>query len=100
MAVEILEASKDPAPNGSVLRTGRGWVRRLRSAYLHLILEAFEARREIEANSSFSPFAVFGNHIFGYKVDRGGTANEFDRVRAGLRCAKCEVGGAVCLADV
>src|SRR5260370_355031 len=85
IAVGILEASKDAAPNRSGLCAGRGGVHRLRSAHLHLILEALEAWREVEANSVLGPFAVLGNHIFGDEGDRGRPANELALFRAGLR---------------
>src|SRR5229473_1915572 len=39
IAVGILEAGEDAAPNWSVLRAGRRGIRRLRSAHLHLILK-------------------------------------------------------------
>src|SRR5229473_196685 len=51
IAVGILEASKDAAPNRSGLSGGRGGVRRLGSAHLHLILETLQARRKVEAYS-------------------------------------------------
>src|SRR5229473_3913363 len=95
IAVGILEASKDTAPNRSGLCAGRGGVRRLQSAHLHLILEAFEARRKVEANSSFGPFAVFGNHILGDKGDGRKPANELALFRAGFRRDESEVRGAV-----
>src|SRR5258708_1171210 len=95
IAVGILEARKDAAPNRSGLCAGRGGVHRLRSAHLHLILEAFEAWREVEANSVLGPFAVLGNHIFGDEGDRGGPANELALFRAGLRRDESEVRGAV-----
>src|SRR5712671_1553167 len=72
VAVEILEAGKDAAPNGSVLRGGRRRVRGMRGAHLDLILQAFQARRELETNSTLAPFAVLRNHIFGNKGDRHG----------------------------
>src|SRR6266851_1473930 len=95
IAVKIPKAGKDAAPNRSVLCAGSRWVRRLRGAHVHLIFEAFQARRELEANSALGPFAVLGNHILGDKGDRHGPANELDLFRAGVRCDEGEVRGAV-----
>src|SRR6266571_840663 len=75
IAVKIPETSKDAAPNRSVLCAGSRWVRRLRGAHVDLIFEAFQPRRELEANSALGPFAVLGNHILSYKSDRHGPAN-------------------------
>src|SRR3989442_8907598 len=78
-----------------MLRARRRGVRRLRSAHLHLILEAFQARREVEANSALGPLAVLGNHILGDKGDRRRPADELGLFRAGLRRYECEVRRAV-----
>src|SRR5260370_9332861 len=95
MAVEMLEAGKDAAPNGGVLRAGHRWVRRMRGAHVHLILETFQAWRELKANSALGPFAVLGKHILGDKGDRRGPANKLGLFRAGLRRDEREVRGAV-----
>src|SRR5713226_9293374 len=67
----------------------------MRDAYVHLILEALQARRELKANSALAPFAVLGNHILGDKGDRRGPADELDLFRAGFRRDEREVRGAV-----
>ena len=63
---------------------------------MHFILEAFQPRRELEANSAFAPFAVLGNHILDDEGDRHRPANEFVLFRAGLRRderkVRCAVG--------
>src|SRR5438034_11593980 len=79
-----------------MLRAGRRWVRRMRGAHVHLILEALQARRELEANSAVCPFAGRGNYILGDKGDRYGPANKLVLFRAGLRCDErkgCRGGG-------
>src|SRR5467141_252709 len=95
IAVKILETGKDATPDWSVLCAGRRWVRWLRGAHVHLILEALQARRELEANAALVPFAVFGNHILGYKGDVCGLADELVLFRAGFRSDEGEVRGAV-----
>src|SRR6266567_898524 len=95
IAVKIPKTGKDPAPNGGVLCAGRRRVRRLRCAHVHLILEALQAGRELEANSPLGPFAVLGNHILGDKGDRHGPANELELFRAGVRRDEGEVRSAV-----
>src|SRR5438309_4792446 len=67
----------------------------MRGAHVHLILEAFQARRELEANPALAPFAVLGNHILGDKGDRHGPADEFVLLRAGLRCDERKVRRAI-----
>src|SRR6266699_2155559 len=95
IAIEVLKTGKDATPNRSMLRAGRRGIRRLRSAHLHPILEAFQARRELKANSALGPFAILGNHILGDKGDRRGPADELGLFRARLRRDEREVRGAV-----
>ena len=68
----------------------------MRGTNVHFILEAFQPRRELEANAALAPFAVLGNYILGDKGDRHGPANEFVLFRAGLRRderkVRCAVG--------
>src|SRR5713101_721258 len=95
IAIEIPETGKDAAPNRSVLCAGRRLVSRLRGAHVHLILEALQARRELEANSALAPFAVLDNHILGDKGDVSGLADELVLFRAGFWRDEGEVRGAV-----
>src|SRR5260370_32540323 len=95
----MLETGKDAAPNRSVLCAGRRLVSRLRGAHVHFILEAFQARRELEANSALAPFAVFDSHILGDKGDVSGLANELVLFRAGFWRDEREVRGAFRLVD-
>ncbi len=67
----------------------------MRGAHVHLILEALQARRELEANSALAPFAVLGDYIFGDKGDRHGPADELVLLGAGLRLDEREVRGAI-----
>src|SRR6266566_1703244 len=60
-------------------------------AHVDLVLEAFQARRELEANPALAPFAVLGNYILGDKGDRHGPANELVLFRTGLRRDEREV---------
>src|SRR5713101_2968849 len=95
ISIDIPEAGEHTAPNRRVLCAGRGWVSRMRGAHLHLILEALQARRELEANSALAPFAELGNQIFGDKGDVSGLANELVLFRAGFWRDDGEVRGAV-----
>src|SRR6266851_1113388 len=95
IAIEIPETGKDAAPNRSVLCAGRRLVSRLRGAHVHLILEALQARRELEANSALAPFAVLDNHILGDKGDVSGLADELVLFRAGFWRDEGEVRGTV-----
>src|SRR2546430_5820278 len=67
----------------------------MRGAHVDLVLQAFQPRRELEANSAFAPFAVLGNYILGDEGDRHRPANEFVLFRAGLRRDERKVRRAV-----
>ena len=95
IAVGILEASKDAAPNRSVLRGGRRCVRQMRSAHVDFILETLQARRELETDAALAPFAVLGNYILGDESDVRGLADELALFRAGFWRDEREVRGAV-----
>src|SRR5437879_13651596 len=71
----------------------------MRSTHLHLILEALQARSELEANSAIAPLAVLGNYILGDKGDWHGPANELVLFRARLRRDERKVRRAIGRSD-
>src|SRR5271168_616661 len=93
IAVEVLEACEDAAPDGGVVRGGGVGGRS--GAWVDLVLKAFEAGRELEADTALAPFAVFGDDVFGDEGDLRGLADEIALFRAGLGGDECEVGGAI-----
>ena len=93
IAVRVLEAGEDAAPDGGMI--GRGGIRRLLGVRADLVLEALEARGKLELHAALAPFAEFGDDVFGDEGDVGGMADELESFGVRLRSNQSEVGRAI-----